>query len=232
MQQIVKTQPVVPAELASHVQLYWLPLGAGGRLVRWNGRAFERWSAWRGHRRPQELYHSALEVKDGPNTFVVEMTPAWGSGLEYRGVVSVGPVGSRLLGGLRLFRYEVRRWQDGVIGDIASAVGPPRCVSTDPAQSRLLLDLVPEVPTATWGRDECGAGDMWNSNAVVAWLLARSGHDMSGITPPAGGRAPGWCAGLAVAQRHASSAATASHTGTPTRGRVSTGAPAPAAGRQ
>ena len=33
---------------------------------------------------------------------------------------------------------------------------------------------------------------MWNSNSVIAWLLASSGLPMDEIGPPAGGRAPGW----------------------------------------
>jgi hypothetical protein len=44
-------------------------------------------------------------------------------------------------------------------------------------------------------------GEMWNSNSVIAWLLARAGLDTDTIQPPAGGRAPGWNAGLVVAGR-------------------------------
>ena len=55
----------------------------------------------------------------------------------------------------------------------------------------------------TWGRDELGAGEMWNSNSAVAWALARTGHDMDAIGPPRGGRAPGWAAGLVLAGRQA-----------------------------
>jgi hypothetical protein len=40
-----------------------------------------------------------------------------------------------------------------------------------------VLALVPRVPTVTWGRDELAADEMWNSNSVVRWLLARSGID-------------------------------------------------------
>jgi len=43
---------------------------------------------------------------------------------------------------------------------------------------------------------------MWNSNSVVSWALTRSGIDTSRIAPPEGGRAPGWHAGIAVAQQH------------------------------
>jgi hypothetical protein len=57
------------------------------------------------------------------------------------------------------------------------------------------------VPTPVWGRDELKTGDMWNSNSVTAWLIAQSGIDTVSIQPPAGGRAPGWQAGLVVARR-------------------------------
>jgi hypothetical protein len=53
-----------------------------------------------------------------------------------------------------------------------------------------------------WGRDELSAGEMWNSNSVTAWLVARAGLDADTILPPTGGRAPGWNAGLLVARRH------------------------------
>lgn len=42
---------------------------------------------------------------------------------------------------------------------------------------------------------------MWNSNSVIAWLLAQSGLPTEAIRPPAGGRAPGWQAGLVIARR-------------------------------
>ena len=51
------------------------------------------------------------------------------------------------------------------------------------------------------GRDELRTGEMWNSNSVISWLLARNRFDVEEIAPPAGGRAPGWSAGLAVAGR-------------------------------
>jgi hypothetical protein len=37
---------------------------------------------------------------------------------------------------------------------------------------------------------------MWNSNSVIAWVIARSGIDTAAIKPPEAGRAPGWKAGL------------------------------------
>ena len=51
------------------------------------------------------------------------------------------------------------------------------------------------------GRDELETGEMWTSNSVIAWLLARSGLPTDAIRPPAGGSAPGRTAGLAVAHR-------------------------------
>ena len=69
--------------------------------------------------------------------------------------------------------------------------------------ARTVLDLVPRCPVLTWGRDERLTGEMWNSNSLTAWLLARSGLDTDAIRPPAAGRAPGWNAGLTVAARDA-----------------------------
>jgi hypothetical protein len=97
-------------------------------------------------------------------------------------------------GHLRIFRYELRRWRDGVIPDVAEAVESPQRLSDDPQRARRLLALVPCVPTPVWGRDELSAGEMWNSNS--AWLVARAGLDADAILPPTGGRAPGWNAGF------------------------------------
>jgi hypothetical protein len=41
---------------------------------------------------------------------------------------------------------------------------------------------------------------MWTSNSVISFLLARAGVDAVSIRPPQGGRAPGWEAGLRIAQ--------------------------------
>jgi hypothetical protein len=45
------------------VDLYWLPLGAGGRSVRLNGRVFEAVAARLEKRTTKDLYHSALEIR-------------------------------------------------------------------------------------------------------------------------------------------------------------------------
>jgi hypothetical protein len=183
---------------AAEVLLYWLPLGAGGRSVRWNGRVFEAVVARHEHRAVRDLYHSALEVRVGQNRWVIEMAPVWADKQPFRGVVLEGPVGARWLGRSTVFRYEIRCWADGVIPDVASAVSSPRAVSREPDAAGRVLDLVPQVPALTWGRDQRGTGEMWNSNSLTAWLLAGSGHDMAAIEPPRGGGAPGWGAGLAL----------------------------------
>ena len=182
------------------IDLYWLPLGAGGHSVRLNGLVFEAIAARLQHRGRADLYHSALEVYVPEGRFVIEQAPAWGTSGE-RGVVAEGPVGIRAAGRLRLFSYEVRRWRDGVIPDAAEAVDSPRRLSDDAEQARRVLELVPDMPTPVWGRDELHTGEMWNSNSFISWLLVRSGFDLAAIRPPAGGRAPGWHAGIVVARR-------------------------------
>jgi hypothetical protein len=168
--------------------------------VRLNGLLFEAIVARLERRYRSDLYHSALEVFVPEGRFVIEQAPAWGESGQ-RGVVAEGAVGIRAAGRFRLFRYEVRRWRDGVIPDLAEAVESPQHLSDDTERAQRLLDLVSQMPTPVWGRDELRTGEMWNSNAFISWLLVRSGVDVSAIHPPAGGRAPGWHAGLVVARR-------------------------------
>jgi hypothetical protein len=190
-----------PEVSEASIELYWLPLGAGGWFVRLNGRIYEAIHALLGRRRPLDLYHSALVVRVPAGRFVIE--DAWpipDADGAARGVLVEGPVGSRRLARFRVFRYEVRRWRDGVISDADEAVASPQLLSDDPVLARRLLDLVGALPRPVWGRDELGTGEMWNSNSVIAWLLARSGLPTNAIGPPAGGRAPGWEAGLVTAR--------------------------------
>jgi hypothetical protein len=184
------------------VDLYWLPLGAGGHSVRLNGRVFEAAAARLERRAPCDLYHSALEVRVPEGRFVIEQAPVRDSNGVGRGVVAEGPVGSRRAGRFRIFRYEVRCWRGGVIPDVSEAVESPRRLTNDPEVTQRVLDLAAQVPKPVWGRDEFGAGEMWNSNSTIAWLIERSGLSAGSINPPAGGRAPGWRAGLIVARQH------------------------------
>jgi hypothetical protein len=191
----------VNADAESWVDLYWLPLGAGGHSVRLNGRVFEAVVARLEKRTRRDLYHSALEVRVPEGRFVIEQAPVRDSNGFERGVVSEGAVGSRWVGRLRIFRYEIRRWRGGSIPDVGEAVESPQRLTADPAVAQRLLDLVARVPTPVWGRDELAAGEMWNSNSLIAWLIASAGIAADSIQPPASGRAPGWKAGLVVARR-------------------------------
>jgi hypothetical protein len=189
------------AELGTgFVDVYWLPLGAGGRFVRLNGRAYEAIQAYRERRKALDLYHSAMEVHVPEGRYTIEMAwPIPSGDPNARGVVLQGPVGSRAAARFRAMRYEVRRWREGVIPDIGEAVASPVRLKVDEPVARQLLDQVVSVPPLIWGRDELRTGEMWNSNSVIAWLLARAGIDAGTIQPPPRGRAPGWRAGLVVA---------------------------------
>ncbi len=183
----------------AHAALWWLPVGAGGRVVVHTSRWWEALQARREHRPAHPLFHAALEVSVAQDRWVIEMAPAWGQRAVSRGIVAEGPVGLAHLGRLRLFRYEVRCWQGGEIPDRAFAPVPPTLLSLAPGDAQALLRRVREVPRYTWGRDVMGVGDMWNSNSLVAWLLVGAGIDASALAPPLGGAAPGWAAGVAAA---------------------------------
>lgn len=183
------------------VDLYWIPLGAGAHAAKVSGRIYEALVAARAHRPRCDLYHSALEVHVPEGRFVVEQTPVPDDHGDARGVVATGPVGVRALGRFRVFRYEIRRWRDGTIPDLAEAVGGPLRISDHLPSAHSVLDTLPQVPVPVWGRDELGAGEMWNSNSIVAWTLVRAGLDLTDVGPPPGGRAPGWDAGVTVARR-------------------------------
>jgi hypothetical protein len=148
-----------PVGNASSVDLYWLPLGAGGpRIVRRSGHLYEAVAAWHGRRAVFDLYHSALLVRLRGESYAIEMAPVWSATVSDRGAVAGGPVGSRLLGHSRLFRYEVRRWRGGRIPDLAEAVGGPQRLSCDEVLAGRLLEALPDFPGAVWGRDELTGG--------------------------------------------------------------------------
>ena len=86
-----------------------------------------------------------------------------------------GPVGIRGADRWRLFRYQLYS-----------------------ATVERLLESAPRLPSHTWGRRAAGTTEMWTSDSATSWLLARSGIDLSQITLPEDGRAPGWKAGAEV----------------------------------
>ncbi|PKQ26546.1 MAG: hypothetical protein CVT64_05640 [Actinobacteria bacterium HGW-Actinobacteria-4] len=185
------------------VNLYWIPLGAGGNgFVRTNGRLYEALAARRDRRTPLALYHSALTVELEGHAFVIENAwPSPDADTSSRGVVVEGPVFATWASRWRAFRYEVRCWEGGEIPDIGHAVGGPCVVSRDPALAERILASAPSVPALRWGRVVPGTADMWNSNSTIAWLLSVCGVQSDALRPPPQGRAPGWEAGLTVALR-------------------------------
>jgi len=201
-------EPKVSAEVGQHphggrigIYLYWLPLGAGGvGFVRFNGRLYEGIKARLEGRQPLDLYHTALEIRLPEGRFIVEN--AWPSpdpDIASRGVAFEGPVFSHRLARYRSFRYEVRCWLDGVIADADEAV-EIALLAEDADRARRLLEQVSAVPVMIWGRDQLRVGEMWNSNSVISYVLARDGFPVDSIHPPAGGRAPGWEAGVIAAR--------------------------------
>lgn len=106
------------------MDLYWIPLGAGGRSVRLNGKVFEAVVARAEHRPRRDIYHAALVVDVPEGTYAVEVGPVLPRGR--RGAVARGGVGSRLLGWSAAFRYEVRCWCGGTIPDLGEAVESAR----------------------------------------------------------------------------------------------------------
>ena len=185
----------------SSIELYWIPLGAGAHVVRISGRFYEAVVATLQHRPREKLYHSALQIFTPDGKYVIEQTPVVNNDEVERGVVVEGPVGMRMLGGLAIFRYEVRCWKEGTIPDLDMAVGQPSIVTRNGEQIDRILQGIADIPTPVWGRDEFHTGEMWNSNSVISWVLEQSGIDASSLGPPEGGRAPGWQAGIKVAQR-------------------------------
>jgi hypothetical protein len=81
------------------VDLYWLPLGAGGDFVRVNGRLYEAVAARVGRRPACDLYHSALQVELPERKFVIEQAPVHDWSGKERGVVAEGAVGLRARSG-------------------------------------------------------------------------------------------------------------------------------------
>src|ERR1700709_1055410 len=57
------------------VDLFWIPLGAGGHSVRLNGRIFEAVEAARRHRQRCDLYHAALVLHLDGERYTVENAP-------------------------------------------------------------------------------------------------------------------------------------------------------------
>lgn len=77
-----------PAQALAAVDLYWLPLGVGGHVVRFNGRVYERLVSFVEQRRPCDLYHAALVVQVPQGRFVIESASVPDGRGAARGVVA------------------------------------------------------------------------------------------------------------------------------------------------
>jgi hypothetical protein len=183
------------------VKLYWVPLGARQRSLSVSGKVFEAISALVHRRSRCDMYHSAVEIVLPDGRYVIELTAVPDLHGSQRGVVGEGPVGSRWAGHVRRLRYEIRCGPNGVLSGANLPSSAPVRMTADTASAERVLEMVPGVPHLAWGRDEIHAGDIWNSNSVVSWLLDSSGIDVGGVETPAVGRAPGWQAGLTAARR-------------------------------
>ena len=185
------------------IDLYWIPLGIGGSgFVRTLGRLYESTKARRDNRPPLAIYHTALRVRTPEGIYAVEMVlPSRGGDYGSRGVVLQGAVASAWLAAWRIFRYEVRRWRNGILLDDEPTVVGPQRLTDDPDQASRLLESMDFVPQLVWGRDQLETGEMWNSNSVISWLLVKAGLPIEAIQPPPGARAPGWDTGIVVATR-------------------------------
>ena len=186
---------------SASVDLVWLPLGAGGHSVRLNGRVYEAVAAQIGRRRRCALYHSALDVSVPEGRFVIEMAPIPDADGRARGVVAEGAVGSRRAGGCGSF---ATRSGAGSAGPSPTSRRRWTAPAASPTTSSVHGGCSPWCRSSRH-RSGAGtsshAGEMWNSNSLVSWLLGHADFDVDAISPPPGGRAPGWNAGLVVARR-------------------------------
>lgn len=141
--------------LAPGVDLYWIPLGAGGYVVRLSGKLYEALEALVEHRPRLDLYHSALQIWLPEDRFVIECAAILNLRGEERGVVAGGPVGMSWLGRFRHFRYEIRR-----CGEAPSPIWPTRCW----VRSGWRQTSVGRSAFSIWrprSRYSCGVGTSW-----------------------------------------------------------------------
>src|SRR5688500_6594132 len=94
----VRLRESMEASPTAAVDLYWIPLGAGGHCVRLNGRVYEAIEAARQHRPRCDLYHAALVVEVDGDRYTIEIAPSPDADEASRGVIGTGAVGSRYIG--------------------------------------------------------------------------------------------------------------------------------------
>ena len=182
------------------MELYWLPVGAGKLSPP------RKWSLWLWeaadaalHRRPRkQLLHAGLKIRTPDAvTRTIELMPDFLPGSEAPAIT--GPVGVRWAGRWKYFRYRLACEAVERLPDEEFAVEPATLLG-DGEVARRLLGLAAETPAFTWGRRAAGTHEMWTSDSAISWLLLRAGIALDGVAPPAYGRAPGWSAGVELAE--------------------------------
>jgi hypothetical protein len=188
----------MPASAA--VELYWIPVGAGtSRLQQASLRLWEAFEAARARRPQATLFHSALKLRIGGMTQTLELMPAFAR-VPAQPLLT-GPVGASIAGRSRLFRYQLVCLEVDALPDEQWAVNSPQVLARDGATAHRILALARAVPAHIWGRRVPGTSEMWTSDSAISWLLVRAGVEMSAARIPAGGRAPGWKAGIEAASQ-------------------------------
>ena len=180
----------------SFIDLYWIPVGAGKHLQSWSLALYEFLAAVCARRPRATLYHGALKIRLRGRSQTIELMTV--PRRQPNPPLMTGPLWIRGADRWRLFRYQLYSADSDRFPDEKWAVGSPKRLTTDPATVERLLESAPALPSHTWGRRAAGTTEMWTSDSATSWLLARSGIDLSQITLPEDGRAPGWKAGAEV----------------------------------
>jgi hypothetical protein len=184
----------------SFVDLLWIPVAAGTpRAQQMSLALWEAIMAAASRRRRATLYHPAMKVGLDGVTYTMELTPVFVG--EPSVPAMTGPVGFRGADRFRFFRYQLRCFEADMLPDEEWAPGPPIRLAGNRDLAQRMLDLAPAVPPYVWGRRVNGTSEMWTSASVVSWMLMQAGIDARSIAIPEGGRAPGWDAGIEVAER-------------------------------
>ena len=182
----------------STVELFWLPVGAGTHFQRASLVAYD-WCLSHIARRPRAAFvHAALKVKLEGRTFTLELMPV--PAHQNVAPLLTGPVGISIAGRLRLFRYQLVCRETDSLPDEGWAINSPVLLSTDAAFGKRLMALAPLVPANVWVAGRPAPRRCGHLIRPSRWLLHRTGLDAAALQRPPGTQAPGWAAGIQVAE--------------------------------
>ena len=77
----------------------------------------------------------------------------------------------------------------------------PIRLMSDGAHAQSSIEVLASASKLMLGRDELGAGPMWNFDSIAAWVLTRSQIDAEAVQPPSGGKTRGWSARIRASQQ-------------------------------